>query len=142
MRNTILILMISIGFIGCSGGKESPAPVKPPVVVVEPSLSATNAVVIDIDPGANNIYAVVGTSQKMEVRLAAIPASGVTIDTKLFRVADNTIIFTNSISSTILTNQVTVTGLLPGVLYNLSTVVTSKTTASNTKTIEFKMAAK
>jgi hypothetical protein len=37
---------------------------------------------------------------------------------------------------------VTVTGLLPGILYNLSVVVTSKTTASNTKTIEFKMAAK
>jgi hypothetical protein len=111
-------------------------------VVVEPSLTATGGVIIDIDPGATNIYSVVGTSQRIEVKLAAIPASGVTIDTKLIKISDNTNAFTNSISSTSLTNPITVTGILPGVLYNLSVVVTSKTTASNTKTIEFKMASK
>ncbi|MEI8141589.1 MAG: hypothetical protein WCG90_01855 [Chitinophagia bacterium] len=143
MRYKHLIFVVSIAFVGCSKGGDSPAPTpKPPVVVVEPSLTAANGVIVDIDPGATNIYAVVGTSQKMEVRLIAIPASGVTIDTKLTKILDNTTVFTNSISSTSLTNPVTVTGLLPGILYNLSVVVTSKTTASNTKTIEFKMAAK
>jgi len=143
MRYKHLIFVVSIAFVGCSKGGDSPAPTpKPPVVVVEPSLTAANGVIVDIDPGATNIYAVVGTSQKMEVRLIAIPASGVTIDTKLTKISDNTNAFTNSISSTSLTNPVTVTGLIPGVLYNLSVVVTSKTTASNTKTIEFKMAAK
>lgn len=143
MRYKILILVISIGFLGCSKGGDSPAPTPPPpVVVVEPSLTAANGVTIDIDPGTNNIYAVVGTSQRIEVKLLAIPASGVNIDTKLIRISDNTNAFTNSISSTSLTNPITVTGLSPGVLYNLSVVVTSKTTASNTKTIEFKMAAK
>ncbi len=144
MRYKILILVLSIGFLGCSKGGDSPTPTPtpPPVVVVEPSLTATNGVVIDIDPGANNIYAVVGTSQRIDVKLAAIPASGVTIDTKLIKVLDNTTAFTNSISSTSLTNPLTVTGLIPGVLYNLSVVVTSKSTASNTKTVEFKMAAK
>jgi len=144
MKYNFLILVLSIGFIGCSKGGDSPAPTPtpPPVVVVEPSLTATNGVVIDIDPGATNIYAVLGTSQRIEVKLAAIPASGVTIDTKLIKISDNTIAFSNSISSTALTNPLTVTGLIPGVLYNLSVVVTSKTTASNTKTVEFKMAAK
>ncbi len=143
MRYKILILVISIGFLGCSKGGDSPAPTPPPpVVVVEPSLTAANGVTIDIDPGTNNIYAVVGTSQRIEVKLLAIPASGVNIDTKLIRISDNTNAFTNSISSTSLTNPITVTGLSPGVLYNLSVVVTSKTTSSNTKTIEFKMAAK
>jgi hypothetical protein len=143
MRYKILILVISIGFLGCSKGGDSPAPTPPPpVVVVEPSLTAANGVTIDIDPGTNNIYAVVGTSQRIEVKLLAIPASGVNIETKLIRISDNTNAFTNSISSTSLTNPITVTGLSPGVLYNLSVVVTSKTTASNTKTIEFKMAAK
>jgi hypothetical protein len=144
MRYKILILVLSIGFLGCSKGGDSPTPTPtpPPVVVVEPSLTATNGVVIDIDPGANNIYAVVGTSQRIDVKLAAIPASGVTIDTKLIKVLDNTTAFTYSISSTSLTNPLTVTGLIPGVLYNLSVVVTSKSTASNTKTVEFKMAAK
>ena len=138
-----MILVISIGFLGCSKGGDSPAPTpKPPVVVVEPSLSATNGVVIDIDPGATNIYAVVGTSQKIEVKLLAIPASGVTIDTKLIKIMDNTTAFSNNISSTSLNNSIIVTGLLPGILYNLTVVVTSKTTASNNKTVEFKMAAK
>jgi hypothetical protein len=143
MRFKILILVLSIGFLGCSKGGDSPAPTpKPPVVVVEPSLTAANGVIVDIDPGATNIYAVVGTSQKIEVRIAALPASGVNIETKLIRILDNTIVFTNSISSTSLNNPVTVTGILPGILYNLSVVVTSKTTSSNTKTIEFKMASK
>jgi hypothetical protein len=143
MKYNCLILVLCIGFIACSKGGDSPAPTPPPpVAVVEPSLTATGAVVIDIDPGTNNIYAVVGTSQRIEVKLAAIPASGVTIDTKLIKVLDNTTAFTNSISSTSLTNPLTVTNLIPGVLYNLSVVVTSKSTASNTKTVEFKMAAK
>lgn len=145
MRYKILILVVSVGFLGCSKGGDSPAPAptpKPPVVVVEPSLTATNGVIIDIDPGATNIYTVVGTSQRIEVRLAAVPASGVNIDTKLIKVSDNTTAFSNSISSTSLTNPITVTGILPGILYNLSVVVTSKTTASNTKTVEFKIASK
>jgi len=145
MKYNFLLLVLSIGFFACSKGGDTPAPTptpKPPVVVVEPSLTATGGVVIDIDPGATNIYAVVGTSQRIEVRLAAIPASGVTIDTKLIKISDNTTAFSNSISSTNLTNPLTVTGLIPGVLYNLSVVVTSKTTSSNTKTVEFKMAAK
>jgi hypothetical protein len=143
MRYKILILVLSIGFLGCSKGGDTPAPTpKPPVVVVEPSLTATGGVLIDIDPGATNIYAVVGTSQRIDVKLAAIPVSGVTIDTKLIKILDNTTAFSNNISSTSLTNPITVTGILPGLLYNLTVVVTSKTTSSNTKTIEFKIASK
>jgi hypothetical protein len=143
MKYNFLILVLSIGFFACSKGGDTPAPTpKPPVVVVEPSLAAAGAVVIDIDPGTTNIYAVTGTSQKIEVKLVAIPVSGVTIETKLIKVLDNTTAFTNSISSTSLNNPVTITGFVTGILYNVSVVVTSKTTASNTKTIEFKIASK
>jgi hypothetical protein len=143
MKYNFLILVLSIGFFACSKGGDTPVtPKPPPVVVVEPSLTATNGVVIDIDPGATNIYAVTGTSQKIEVKLAAIPVSGVTIETKLIRVSDNTTVFTNSISSTSLNNPVIITGFATNILYNVSVVVTSKTTPSNTKTIEFKIAAK
>ena len=146
MKYCILILVLSIGLFGCpSKGVDSPAPTPtptPPVVVVEPSLTAANGVVIDIDPGATNIYTVIGTAQKIDVKLAAIPASGVTIDTKLTKISDNSTAFSNSISSTSLSNPITVTGILPGALYNLMVVVTSKSTSSNTKTIEFKMASK
>ena len=98
MKYKILIFVLSIGFFGCSKGGETPAPTpKPPVVVVEPSLTATNGVTIDIDPGATNIYAVVGTSQKIEVKIAALPASGVNIETKLIKIVDNSTVFTISL---------------------------------------------
>lgn len=144
MIRNLLFCLISISLVACSKGGDTPTPPTPPppVVITEPSLSATDGVVVDINPGTSNIYAVIGTTQKMEVKLAAIPASGVTIDTKMIKVADNTTVFTNSVSSTSLINPVTVTGLLPGVLYNMTVIVTSKTTASNTKTIEFKLASK
>ena len=144
MKYCLLFSVLSIGIFGCASKGSDPVPKidPPPVVTVEPSLTAANGVTIDIDPGATNVYAVIGTTQKIEVKLAAIPASGVTIDTKLIKIADNTTVFTNNISSTSLLNQVTLTSLLPGVLYNLSVVVTSKSTASNTKTIEFKIASK
>ena len=68
MKYCILILVLSIGLFGCSKGGKTPAPKpEPPVVVVEPSLTAANGVVIDIDPGATNIYTVIGTSQKFDV---------------------------------------------------------------------------
>ncbi len=137
--------VISFAFLACSKSGDAPTPTPPtpnPPVAIEPSLTAANAVIVDIDPGSTNIYAVIGTTQKIDVKIAALPTSGVTIDTKLIKVADNTVAFTNSISSTSTSNPITVSGFVPGVLYNLSVVVTSKTTASNTKTIEFKMAAK
>lgn len=126
----------------CSKGGSTPAPTPNPPVVTEPSLTAANAVTVDIDPGATNIYAVIGTTQKIDVKLLAVPASGVTIDIKMNKVVDNTTVFSTAVSSTSLSNAVTITGFVPGILYTVTVVVTSKSTASNTKTIEFKIASK
>jgi hypothetical protein len=143
----IFILFLTIFFIGCSKGGDSPAPPKPPVDVVEPSLAATNGVIVDIDPGPTNIYGAIGASQKIEVKFAAMPANGVTIDTKLINSNNNDTTFSNSIGtpvgSTTLIYPVTITGMLPNVIYNLRVLVKSKTNPnSNNKTIEFKMATK
>jgi hypothetical protein len=130
MRYKIFILVLSIGFFACSKGGDSPAtPSKP---TVEPDLAAANAVKVDIDPGPTDIYIVSGTSQKIEIKLVAIPESGVTIDTKLI----------NFSSKSLTPPPVIVTGLLPYVLYNLMVVVKSQTTASNFKIIQFQMATK
>ena len=144
MTNKIFILILSIGFFACSKGSDSPAPpIKPPVDVVEPNLAAANGVTVDIDPGPTNIYIVSGASQKIEIKLVAIPVSGVTIDTKLINPLKNDTVFKNNFASKSLTpSPVIVTGLLPNVLYNLMVVVKSQTTTSNFKTIEFKMASK
>jgi len=145
-KTLLFITIVSISLIACSKGGDAPTPTPPtpnPPVATEPSLTAANAVVVDIDPGATNIFAVVGTAQKIEVRMLAVPTSGVSIVTKLIRLADNTEVFKNEIAqTTTLANSVNITGLVPGVLYNTEVVVTSKTTSSNTRKIEFKMAAK
>ncbi len=141
MIRNLLFLTLSFALFACSKGGDAPT-TPTPVVVTEPSLTAANAVLVDIDPGPNVVYAVIGTSQKLEVKLTAMPSAGVTIETKLTKMADETVAFTNTLSSTSLNNSVIITGLVPGVLYNLSVVVTSKNTASNTKKIEFKIAAK
>lgn len=145
-KTLLFITIVSLSLIACSKGGDAPTPTPPtpnPPVATEPSLTAANAVVVDIDPGATNIFAVVGTAQKIEVRMLAVPTSGVSIVTKLIRLADNTEVFKNEIAqTTTLANSVNITGLVPGVLYNTEVVVTSKTTSSNTRKIEFKMAAK
>jgi hypothetical protein len=144
-KYVLIYAFISLAFIACSKSGDAPTPNPPtptPPVATEPSLTAANAVLVDIDPGTTNIYAVIGTTQKIDVKILALPTSGVTIDTKLIKVADNTVAFTNNISSSRTSNPITVSGFVPGVLYNLSVVVTSKTTATNTKTIVFKIAAK
>lgn len=145
-KYVLFYAFISLAFIACSKSGDAPTPNPPtpnPPVATEPSLTAANAVIVDIDPGANNIFAVVGTAQKIEVRLLAVPTSGVSIVTRLIKLADNTEVFKNEITqTTALANAVTITGLVPGVLYNTEVVVTSKTTSSNTRKIEFKMAAK
>ena len=146
-KTLLFITILSLSLIACSKGGDSPTPTpptpNPPPVATEPSLTAANAVVVDIDPGATNIFAVVGTTQKIEVRMLAVPTSGVSIVTKLIRLADNTEVFKNEIAqTTTLANSVNITGLVPGVLYNTEVVVTSKTTSSNFRKIEFKMAAK
>jgi ABC-type transport system substrate-binding protein len=146
VKNTLLLALMSLVFVACSKGGDSPAPPTPnPPVVTEPSLTASNAVIVDIDPGTSNIYAVLGTAQRIEVRMLSVPTSGVSIVTKLIRLADNTEVFKNEIAqTTTLSNAVNITGLVPGVLYNTEVVVTSKTAgmSSNFRKIEFKMAAK
>lgn len=146
-KTLLFITIVSISLIACSKGGDAPTPTpptpNPPPVATEPNLTLANAVVVDIDPGATNIFAVVGTAQKIEVRMLAVPTSGVSIVTKLIRLADNTEVFKNEIAqTTTLANSVNITGLVPGVLYNTEVVVTSKTTSSNFRKIEFKMAAK
>lgn len=143
-KTLLFITILSISFIACSKGGDTPTPPTPnPPVATEPNLTLANAVVVDIDPGANNIFAVVGTAQRIEVRMLSVPTGGVSIVTKLIRLADNTEVFKNEIAqTTTLSNAVNITGLVPGVLYNTEVVVTSKTTSSNFRKIEFKMAAK
>jgi hypothetical protein len=94
---------------------------------------------------SNNITAVIGSVAITNVELTnGIPTAGVTIDTKMRKVADGSTIFTNSLSSNNLNNSISITGFLPGVLYETSITVTSKTLnmSTNTQIKTFKVARK
>lgn len=128
-----LILLSSCGKI-VDGSK-----VVPPTSPTESPISYT----INVDPGAGNILAVVGTSQAINVKVTStIPAAGVTVGVTVTKDLDNSSVFTTSSSSVSADNNITISGLIPGVVCTATIIVTSKSTTNNTKTSIFKLAAK
>jgi hypothetical protein len=98
---------------------------------------------VNVDPGTGNILAVVGSSQLIGVKVSStIPSAGVTIAVTVSKDVDNSTVFTTSNSSVAADNNFTITGLTPGALCTAAVVVTSKSNATNTKTVSFKLAVK
>jgi len=98
---------------------------------------------INVDPGDSGILAVVGTSQVINVNVSSqMPSEGLIIDVTASKDADNSILYSKSISTVSSNNIFIITDLKPGVLCTVKVVVTSKSSLSNTKTTTFKLAAK
>lgn len=140
----VLAFAASVFFLaGCSKGGDSPAPTPP---TPQPVAEADIAFRVDIAGSEVNysaVFPVVGTSQLMNVNItSALPKDGVTVDVTVRRKADNTTVFTTNLSSSAVSNSVTVTGLTGGTLCVATIVVTSKTKSSNTSTKTFELAAK
>jgi hypothetical protein len=136
-----LLIAISFFLFACSkGGDSTPTPpTPPPPTPTEASVAFT----VSVDPGVGNILGVVGTSQAMNVKISStLPTAGVTVSVTVLKDADNSSVFTTSTSSVAADNNITITGLTPGVLCTANVVVTSKSTATNTKTTSFKLASK
>ena len=136
----LLIVVVPFILYSCSKGSDSSStPVTPPAAVVEASIAFS----VNVDPGSGVVLPVVGTSQPIIVKISsALPSAGVTISVTVTKDADNSAVFTNSISAVNADNNITITGLTPGVLSTATIVVTSKSTSTNTKTLIFKLAAK
>jgi len=135
-----LFLAITLIFFSCSksGDTSAPTPTPTPTPTESPLTFSVN-----VDPGAGNILAVVGTSQAINVKVSStLPTAGVTVAVTVTKDADNSIVFTTSNSSLVADNNITITGLTPGVLSTATITVSSKSTTTNTKTIAFKLAAK
>ena len=139
MKFSTLVLLFSITFFtACSKGGDGTTPTPTPT----PTETAI-AFTVNVDPGAGNVLAVVGTSQIMNVKIStALPTAGVTVAITVTKDADNSSIFSSSNASVNADNSVTITGLTPGVLCTATVVVASKSTATNTKSTSFKLAAK
>jgi hypothetical protein len=134
-----------LAFSGCSKGGDSPAPTPPtppPVVVTEADI-AFRVDIAGAEVNYSAVFPVVGTSQLMNVNITStIPKDGVTVDVTVKKKADNTTVFTTNLSSSAVSNPVTVTGLTAGVLCVATVTVTSKSKATNTSIKTFELAAK
>jgi len=138
----LLFLAIPFIFFSCSKGGDSSTSNPTPTPTPTPTESPV-AFSVNVDPGVGNILGVVGTSQAINVKVSStIPTAGVTVAVTVTKDADNSTVFTTSSSSVAADNNVTITGLTPGALCTATIVVTSKSTATNTKTSTFKLAAK
>jgi len=138
----LLLLVMPFVLFSCSKGGDSSTPNPTPTPTPTPTESPV-AFSVNVDPGAGNILAVVGTSQAINVKVSStIPTAGVTVAVTVTKDADNSSVFTTSSSSVTADNNITITGLNPGTLCTATIVVTSKSTATNTKTSTFKLAAK
>jgi hypothetical protein len=142
----ILIVAASFVLFACSKGGESPTPTPPtppPVVIVEADIAFKVEIPVSTEIDYTKIYGAIGSTQAINVNVtSALPKDGVTIDVKVTKDADNSTVFTNSITSTNAANAINITSLSPGVLSTVTVLVTSKSKSSNTATKTFKIASK
>ena len=135
----ILLIIFSALFFSCSKRVDSSSSPTATIIPAESAILFT----INVDPGSGNIFAVVGTSPAINVKVSSvILAAGVTINVTVTKDLDNSTVFTVSNSSLSTDNNITITGLTPGVLCTATVVVTSKSTTTNNKTTTFKLASK
>jgi len=140
----VRFLFITLPFflLSCSKGGDSATPTPTPIPIPTPTEAAL-AFSVNVDPGSGNILGVVGTSQVIIAKISStLPTAGVTISVTVTKDVDNSTVYTTSNSSVATDNNYTITGLVPGVLCTANVVVTSKSTATNTKGLTFKLAAK
>ncbi len=141
--NIIALSFIVLSLVGCSKGGDSPAPTPPTPPPVAEADIAFRVDIAGAEVNYSAVFPVVGTSQLMNVNItSALPKDGVTLDVTVKRKADNTTVFTTNLSSSAVSNPVTVTGLTGGTLCVATIVVTSKSKSSNTSTKTFELAAK
>ena len=143
--NIIALSLILLSFAGCSKGGDSPTPTPPtpPPVVITESDIVFKVDIAGAEVNYTTVFAVVGTSQLLNANITStLPKDGVTIDVSVKKKSDNSVVFSSNLSSSSVSNPVTVSGLTGGTLCVATITVTSKSKASNTATKTFEMASK
>lgn len=135
----ILILTIILTSCGKKGGSTpTPPPPPPPPVEVEENIAFS----LDPDPGSTTATALSGTYSFKVTLSSKMPSSGISIDITTKQDNNGNTIDSKNVKSTVAANDISTGTLTSGVLYNVSVVVTSQKTATNTATKTFKVARK
>lgn len=141
-RSGITILMFAIILASCGkkGGSTPtpPSPPPPPPVEVEENIAFS----LDPDPGSTTATALSGTYSFKVTLSSKMPSSGISIDITTKQDNNGNTIDSKNVKSTVAANDISTGTLTSGVLYNVSVVVTSQKTSTNTSTKTFKVARK
>ena len=138
MKKYVFFIVLHI-FLSSCGKIVDGSKVVPPNYPTESPVNFS----VNVDPGAGNILAVVGTSQIINIKISSIlPVAGVTIAISVIKDLDNSTVFTLTNSTITADNNINITGLTPGVLCTANVIVSSKSSATNTKTSSVKIVAK
>jgi hypothetical protein len=140
----VLLVALSLMLIACSKGGDTPTPTPPPVVTVPEADIAFKVEIAGTEIDYTKIYGAIGGIQAININVTStLPKDGVTIDVKVTKDADNTVIFSKNISSTTAaTNAISINSLSSGVPSTATVTVTSKTKSTNTATKTFRIVAK
>jgi len=135
MPRILLIIVISLiclgSLVGCkksSGGGTT----------AEENLS----IGIDPDPGISVVTSLAATYDFKVLIKSKMPSGGVKIDVACTKDADNSIVFSQSLNSSITPINTSVNNLQSGVVCTVRVTVTSLSKSSNTASLSFKVARK
>jgi hypothetical protein len=142
-RVTYFLLLMATLFAACGkkssgGGGTTPTPPAPPPPPTETPLSITT----DPDPGSNTVTATGTTYQFNVVILSALPASGVEIVVEYRREGDNSVLFSQTLTTSSSTTPITINNIPAGAVGTVSVKVTSRSQATNTVTKSFRLVRK
>jgi hypothetical protein len=141
-KNVFILLLMTTILMSCGkkGGSTPtpPTPPPPPPVEVEENIAFS----LDPDPGSTTATALSGTYSFKVTLSSKMPSSGISIDIATKQDNNGTLLDSKNVKSTVAANDISTGTLSSGVLYNVSVVVSSQKTATNTATKTFKVARK
>jgi hypothetical protein len=141
-KNVFILLLMTTILMSCGkkGGSTPtpPTPPPPPPVEVEENIAFS----LDPDPGTTTATALSGTYSFKVTLSSKMPSSGISIDIATKQDNNGTLLDSKNVKSTVAANDISTGTLSSGVLYNVSVVVSSQKTATNTATKTFKVARK
>ena len=131
-------LLFGCCFIACSKNSSGSGGGGGSTPVIEENL----LIGVDPDPGSAVASSLSATYDFKTTIKSKMPSAGIKIDMLCTKDADNSAVSSQTLSGSSSSVNMSVTGLLPGVLCTVKITVTSVSKPSNTATLSFKVARK
>lgn len=142
-KNVFILVLLTTILASCGKkGGSTPTPPTPPPPPPPVEVEENIAFSLDPDPGTTTATSLSGTYSFKVSLTSKMPSSGISIDIATKQDNNGTLLDSKNVKSTVVANDISTGTLASGVLYNVSVVVSSQKTATNTATKTFKVARK